>query len=270
MNSALSGAVSGGLLGIAGNFTVAGTAESYGAHAVAGCINASISGGKCGAGAAGGLTGKLFTNITDAWGPSPAQFAGVVIGGGIASKVGGGSFESGVFSAGLGYALNYCSAGKCDFDWEQKLYDWFPGYKAGTFISNKVLGGGGETTVWEVIDLGSAGFGLAAKGISAGLNGASNTVLFTSSVGNDASIIAAELGTTIAKTPVGWMLDKAGKLVPRLFWDEASRIFVMNARGTVNVIAGGPMNASSTFLRVELGAAFDNPNISRIVVMRLK
>ncbi len=44
--------------------------------------------------------------MTDYWGPSPAQFAGVVVGGGVASKLAGGSFESGAFSAAMGYALN--------------------------------------------------------------------------------------------------------------------------------------------------------------------
>jgi hypothetical protein len=186
------------------------------------------------------------------------------------SMAAGGSFESGAFSAAMGYALNYCSGGKCDFGWEQSLYDWLPGYKAGTLISNKLLGGGGDTTVWEVVDLASVGIGAAAKGLSAGLNGGSNTVLWTASWGNDAKDVAAALGTTISKTPIGWALNKAGNWVPRVVWDEASRIFVSNARGVVNVVAGGPLRGNTTFLRVELGAAAANPNVSRIVGMGLK
>jgi hypothetical protein len=76
----------------------------------------------------------------------------------------GGRFQDGAFGAAMGYALNYCSAGKCDFGWEQALYDWLPGYKAGTLAYNQTVGDG-SWTGWEVLDAASIGVGAAAKGL---------------------------------------------------------------------------------------------------------
>jgi len=60
-----------------------------------------------------------------------------VIIGGTASVLGGGTFANGAESAAFGYIYNYCShGGDCTTKFEQVLYDWWPGYKFGTCISN--------------------------------------------------------------------------------------------------------------------------------------
>jgi RHS repeat-associated protein len=114
LNSALSGAFSGALFGFAGSEFKPGTFSSYAAHAGAGCASGAASGGGCGAGAAGAVAGKLFTNITvSTLGQTPgAHFAGAVIGGGMGSLAAGGKFETGAYTAAMGYALNYCSTGE--------------------------------------------------------------------------------------------------------------------------------------------------------------
>jgi RHS repeat-associated protein len=113
LNSALQGAFTGGLFGAAGTFGAENSLTRLAAHAVAGCASSAARGGECGAGAAGAVVGKLFTNMTHDLTP-PLQFAGAVVGGGLGAKAAGGSFDDGAINAAMGYAMNNCfSQGLC-------------------------------------------------------------------------------------------------------------------------------------------------------------
>ncbi|WP_292916078.1 RHS repeat-associated core domain-containing protein [Nitrosomonas sp.] len=68
---------------------------------------------------------------------------------------------------------------------------------------------------------------------AAGLNGGSNSVFW---VGNTARSEAASLGTTIAKTPIGWFMNRLG-IENRTAWRIASSTFAANASGTATVVA---------------------------------
>lgn len=112
----LPGALSGALFGVAGEVaaaTGAGSAATYGAHAVAGCASAAASGGECGRGALSAVVGKGITNgagelgITDPVGKGVAT----AVAGGVAAEVGGGKFENGATTAAFGYLFNYCATG---------------------------------------------------------------------------------------------------------------------------------------------------------------
>ncbi|MGH8237216.1 MAG: RHS repeat-associated core domain-containing protein, partial [Steroidobacteraceae bacterium] len=65
---------------------------------------------------------------------------------------------------------------------------------------------------------------------AAGLNGGANS-MFWSGSGNAAR--AAQLGTSLERTPIGWTLDKINKVVPipMPVWKAAAATFAMNARG---------------------------------------
>jgi hypothetical protein len=76
----------------------------------------------------------------------------------------GGKFANGAETAAYGYLFNYCMHGGCTSKLEQTLYDWMPGYKAGTLLYNQTLGEGGWTG-WEVLDVASVGLGAASRGL---------------------------------------------------------------------------------------------------------
>lgn len=73
----------------------------------------------------------------------------------------GGSFGSGAVNGAFGYLFNHCSHNTCTTKLEQMLYDWMPGYKAGTLLYNQVMGDG-SWTGWEVLDAASVGPGALA------------------------------------------------------------------------------------------------------------
>lgn len=75
-----------------------------------------------------------------------------------------GKFENGAVTGAFGYMFNYCSNGVCTSKLEQALYDWMPGYKAGTLIYNQTAGDG-SWTGWEVVDAVSVGASVAGKGL---------------------------------------------------------------------------------------------------------
>jgi hypothetical protein len=63
---------------------------------------------------------------------------------------------------------------------------------------------------------------------SAGLNGGANSV-FWSGAGNAER--AAQLGTSLERTPIGSLLNRLGDKVPYPVWKAASATFAANARG---------------------------------------
>lgn len=65
-----------------------------------------------------------------------------------------------------GSVFNHCSHGGCTTKLEQTLYDWMPGYKAGTLLYNQTMGDG-SWTGWEVLDAASVGAGVAGRGLQA-------------------------------------------------------------------------------------------------------
>lgn len=134
-------------------------------HAAVGCLSAEASGGDCGPGA-------LSAGVTAAWTQSGIQFdsfgANLTVQstvGGIAAELSGGSFAQGAVTGAFGYLFNYCSHGSCTTDLEQTLYDWLPGYKAGTLLYNQTMGDG-SWTGWEVLDFASVAGNVAGKGFS--------------------------------------------------------------------------------------------------------
>jgi len=135
------------------------------AHAVAGCVGAAAGGGRCGNGAlaagfAEGIGGHLQFKSVE------ANLVARTVIGGTASVLGGGKFANGAATAAFGYLFNHCSHGGCTTKLEQVLYDWWPGYKAGTLIYNQTMGDG-SWTGWEVLDAASVGVGVAARGLQA-------------------------------------------------------------------------------------------------------
>ncbi|HET7864584.1 MAG TPA: RHS repeat-associated core domain-containing protein [Burkholderiaceae bacterium] len=79
--------------------------EAVFAHALLGCAQGAMSGGKCGPSAMAAAFGKAMTQASQGM-PLPAQFTVTVIAGGTASVIGGGKFANGAFQAGFGYVLN--------------------------------------------------------------------------------------------------------------------------------------------------------------------
>ena len=72
----------------------------------------------------------------------------------------------------------------------------------------------------------------AATGWAAGLNGGARSVFWA---GRGASSVAATMGTTIAKTPIGAVLNGLG-IQNRLAWTIASATFAANAKGTATAV----------------------------------
>ena len=152
-------------LGIDGS--IRSTSEFAGAvamHGVAGCISSVAGGGKCGPGALSAAFSKaslpLTAGLEDGLGRT---FAHAVVGG-TASQIGGGKFSNGAMTGAFSYLFNYCSNGKCSTKFEQGMYDWWPGYKAGTLLYNQTMGDG-SWTGWELLDAASVGLGVAGKGL---------------------------------------------------------------------------------------------------------
>jgi RHS repeat-associated protein len=110
-------------------------AANVGLHAALGCAQQAAAGGHCKAGALSGgfsaLAGPLLGRQPE------VQFAGRILIGGIASRLGGDKFSNGAITAAFEYLFNYCShEGKCTSELEQFMYDWWPAYKLGTCINN--------------------------------------------------------------------------------------------------------------------------------------
>ncbi len=104
------GAVSATLFTLAGNFGPADviSPERIGAHAMAGCISAEMSGDQCGSGALAAGVAKAATFAIDGLDPIGKGIAVSVIGG-TASTIGGGKFANGAQTAAYGYLFNELS-----------------------------------------------------------------------------------------------------------------------------------------------------------------
>ncbi|MBS0328414.1 MAG: RHS repeat protein [Proteobacteria bacterium] len=125
MRAAGYGAVGGVLFFGAGEIGDAyGQAARVAAHAGAGCISASASGGNCGSGALGaGFSEWAGSNL-------PRQYDGFVMRvvlGGTAAELGGGKFANGATTAAFGYLFNYCAHNGCfnrRFNWNDAVDQW--------------------------------------------------------------------------------------------------------------------------------------------------
>ncbi len=223
-------------------------------HGVVGCVTSEAGGGKCGPGALSAAFSKAvvvsdFTRDVAASGDKVVGTLVTAMAGGTASALGGGKFGNGALAGAYGYLFNYCSSGKCTSAFEQALYDWWPGYKAGTLLYNQTSGDG-SWTGWEVLDAASIGLGAAGKGISAGLNGGANSVFWS---GWGSKEQARLFGTTLEATPIGRGMDwlQSYGYGSRWAWDQASAVFASNASGTAQTVIRFNSPAS-TFHRVEL------------------
>lgn len=159
------GAAAGALFGWASRFAP-GTPASYAAHAVAGCASGGLQSGGCDRGALSAVAGKWVTVNSEQLLGKDLRFVGPIAAGGVASWVSGGNFQNGAVTAAFGYLFNHCSHGNCTTPLEQTLYDWMPGYKAGTLLYNQTMGDG-SWTGWEVLDAASVGAGVAGRGLQA-------------------------------------------------------------------------------------------------------
>ncbi|MCC2659214.1 MAG: hypothetical protein K0Q76_4322, partial [Panacagrimonas sp.] len=136
------------------------------------------------------------------------------------------------------HLFNACRHGVCDTDFEQAMYDWWPGYKFGTGLSNVM--DGGEMTAWEIVDGASIGLGATAKGVNLAFSGGSRSV-FWSGYEKGALDIARTLGITLDKTVGGRLMNwiqyeaKLFKFPPRM-WDWASATFARNATGRATAV----------------------------------
>jgi len=161
-NGAMQGALSGGLFGAAGSVGADSSIQRYVAHAAAGCVSAVAGSGRCGSGAAAAVFGKYATNVTEDITNPIAKGIAASVAGGVGSMIAGGKFENGAVTAAYGYLFNYCSSGKCTNAFEQAMYDYWPGYKAGTLLYNQTMGDG-SWTGFEVVDAAFVGAGIAGK-----------------------------------------------------------------------------------------------------------
>ncbi|MBX3717662.1 MAG: hypothetical protein KF738_16815 [Burkholderiales bacterium] len=169
LESAIQGAFSASLFFGVGELTQGvAMAGKVAAHAAAGCASGAAAGGSCRSGALSAgfaeLAGPLAQEVAGQ--NVPANIASRAVVGGAASRLGGGNFENGAVTAAFGYLFNHCAHGACTSDFEQVLYDWWPGYKAGTLLYNQTMGDG-SWTGWEVLDAGSLGVGVTGRGLAA-------------------------------------------------------------------------------------------------------
>ncbi|MDE2047253.1 MAG: hypothetical protein KGJ44_02490 [Betaproteobacteria bacterium] len=221
VKAAAQGALTGGLMGWAGTVGGAGTAGAesaarYAAHATAGCIGGAVDGSGCGRGAASAVVGKFATNMSENVHPA-GRFAIATIAGGTASVITGGKFENGARTAAFGYLFNYClSSGACTNAFEQFMYDYWPGYKVGTCISNGDCSGkqwaiaGAETA----LDIAAAG---SARGVSTWFKGA---------------VAAEELAVTGASKVLVNAEGKGGIAAAERLFDSLPRVGAVEARET--------------------------------------
>jgi RHS repeat-associated protein len=246
-----SGAINSGSLqgGLQGAFTASlfygvgglpggpGGIEKVLGHAAAGCISSAASGGQCGSGA-------LSAGFAEFAGPKvmtdsfAANVAIRAVLGGTAAVAGGGNFGNGAVTAAFGYLFNHCSHGACTTSFEQAMYDYWPGYKAGTLLYNQTIGDG-SWTGWELLDAASVGIGATGAGVKAAFNGGANSV-FWSGYSQGARNAAEALGVTLEKTVGGrfleWTSRTVGIKVPDSVWNFASSTFANNAQGTASAV----------------------------------
>lgn len=124
-------------------------------HAAIGCLSAMAGGGKCGAGAmsAGASAGATPFYSTGSMGGNVAAAALV---GGVASKLGGGSFSDGAATAAFGYLFNHLGHMLTGTDADQVLRNHLmsrPGdgqYWSGNLAMGGIFGGGRPDLLYSV------------------------------------------------------------------------------------------------------------------------
>jgi len=159
LRGAVTGAVDGAFtFGIGQSFKSLGSLTI--AHSMKGGLIEAMNGGDFGHGMLGAglskITGVGVAKL-DSLGTG-GQIVVQALAGGTVSAATGGGFANGAASAALQYVFNACVDGICDGSKEQFAYNWVPGYKAGTCISN-----GFSCTGWEVFDAATLGVGGALK-----------------------------------------------------------------------------------------------------------
>ncbi|MDE0838359.1 MAG: RHS repeat-associated core domain-containing protein, partial [Kiritimatiellae bacterium] len=169
------------------------------AHGIVGGMQGSYLGRNFGSGFLAGAAQSAASPFIV--GPAPLKISEAAIVGGTASVIGGGKFENGALTGAFAEAFNECAHGACDYKWEQRLYDYFPGYKGGTCVSN--LLGGGECGWLEAFDLGSSVFGVAGKGLALLSDGASAARGGLSSLGgifsSETNAVGGEVWTSVGE-----------------------------------------------------------------------
>jgi hypothetical protein len=176
----LQGAITAGAFNWAGG--ISDPTTRLAAHAAIGCGSAVASGGNCFAGAVSAGVAHVATAKLNNYEGLNAVGRGIAVTviGGTASVLGGGDFANGAVTAAYGYLFNHCSHGGCTTKLEQALYDWWPGYKAGTLLYNQTLGDG-SWTGWEMLDaasVGTLGAGRALQGLQAFRAGSGASIEF--------------------------------------------------------------------------------------------
>jgi Novel toxin 21 len=165
------------------------------AHAAIGCVASGVQGGSCGAGAASAGFAAFAGPVINT-GNFGADLAGHAVAGGLGSMAAGGKFGNGAVTGAFGYLFNYCGQGKCDSEFEQFLYDYWPGYKFGTGAYNGVVNGqmasGGE--IADVVSLFPGGSQAArmVKGMAKGAPQNERGLVFKTS--KEAATAAKDLG----------------------------------------------------------------------------
>ncbi len=135
-----------------------GPVENVVAHGVVGGTFSEVQGGDFLSGFVSGGFGAIASNNLHT-GDFAFDLATSTVAGGIGAELGGGKFKNGAITGAFGHLFNYCNHGDCTSFGEQFAYDYLPGYKAGTCISNGFSGCSG----WEVLDGVSIGFGAVGK-----------------------------------------------------------------------------------------------------------
>jgi hypothetical protein len=218
----------------------AGSFSNVVGHGVVGGIS-SLAGGE--SFAPGFLSGAV-SSWGGAWTPgSPGlgTLSSAVLGG-TASAIGGGKFANGAITGAFGHLFNRCRHGHCDSGFEQGMYDWWPGYKFGTGLSNVM--DGGEMTGWEMLDGASMGLGVTGKGINLAFSGGSRSV-FWSGYKLGAMDDAKALGITLEKTLGGRLMswlehDAKVWTFSHRTWEWASATFARNAHGAATAVIRAP------------------------------
>ncbi|MGH8522762.1 MAG: RHS repeat domain-containing protein, partial [Gammaproteobacteria bacterium] len=231
-----------------GNEYAAGTLSNIVGHGVVGGLSSLAGGEKFGPGfLSGAVASWAGPMVPDS--PFLGSLGAAVVGG-TASELGGGKFANGAITGAFGHLFNRCLHGRCESDLEQGMYDWWPGYKFGTGISNVM--DGGEMTGWEMVDGAGIGLGVGAKGLNLAFSGGSNTV-FWAGFDKGALATARTLGVTLDKTLGGGLMswlqyDAKIFRFPNFMWRWASATLARNATGTAKAVIRGH---GETWLTVE-------------------
>jgi hypothetical protein len=210
-------------------------AANVGLHAALGCAQQAAAGGHCKAGALSGgfsaLAGPLLGRQPE------VQFAGRILIGGIASRLGGDKFSNGAITAAFEYLFNDLGHPR-QRGYEPTFYDDGTVCNAPTTCSNW---SGAVEPVYPLESLvGGAMAGKAAVyGVGFAFSGGSNSV-FWSGYTLGALDTAQTFGTTLESTLGGrflsWLNYNVGVRLPDSVWNWAASTFANRASGTAQAV----------------------------------